>query len=65
MIIKNTNLGMGCKPKTDSLQKLCDEIPGDALLFSMFKIDADPIKCPIKGMVINNKLYARKKIKES
>lgn len=39
---------MGCKGK-ETLQQLCDQIPGDALLFSMFKIDAEPIKCPIKG----------------
>ncbi|CAO1439859.1 unnamed protein product [Diamesa serratosioi] len=31
------------------LSYLCDEIPGDAMLFSMFKINPVPIKCPIKG----------------
>jgi hypothetical protein len=29
---------------------LCDQIPGDAMLYSMFKVDAEPIKCPIKGL---------------
>lgn len=49
---------MGCRGR-ETLQNLCDQIPGDALLYSMFKIDADPIKCPIKGKnVINNKLFA-------
>ena len=50
--------GMGCRGR-ETLQNLCEQIPGDALLFSMFKIDAEPIKCPIKGKhVINNKLFA-------
>ena len=40
--------GMGCRGR-ETLQNLCDQIPGDALLYSMFKVDADPIKCPIKG----------------
>lgn len=49
---------MGCRGR-ETLQNLCDQIPGDALLYSMFKIDADPIKCPIKGKnVIINKLFA-------
>ncbi|KAG5672930.1 hypothetical protein PVAND_003018 [Polypedilum vanderplanki] len=39
---------MGCRNR-ETLQNLCDQIPGDALLYSMFKIDAEPIKCPIKG----------------
>ncbi|CAH1730800.1 unnamed protein product [Chironomus riparius] len=39
---------MGCRGR-ETLQNLCDQIPGDALLYSMFKVDADPIKCPIKG----------------
>lgn len=39
---------MGCRGR-DTLQFLCDQIPGDALLYSMFKTDAEPIKCPIKG----------------
>lgn len=39
---------MGCRPR-ETLQNLCDQIPGDALLYSMFKIDAEPIKCPIRG----------------
>jgi hypothetical protein len=41
-------LGMGCRPR-ETLQNLCDQIPGDALLYSMFKVDAEPIKCPIRG----------------
>lgn len=40
---------MGCRGR-ETLQNLCDQIPGDALLYSMFKVDADPIKCPIRGM---------------
>lgn len=42
------NAGMGCRSK-ETLQFLCEQIPGDALLYSMFKVDAEPIKCPIKG----------------
>ena len=45
--IKN-DLGMGCKGK-ETLQFLCEQIPGDALLYSMFKINAEPVKCPLKG----------------
>jgi hypothetical protein len=41
---------MGCRPR-ETLQNLCDQIPGDALLYSMFKVDAEPIKCPIRGML--------------
>ncbi|CRK89434.1 CLUMA_CG003182, isoform B [Clunio marinus] len=39
---------MGCRGR-ETLQNLCDQIPGDALLYSMFKVDAEPIKCPIRG----------------
>lgn len=48
--LKPHHQGMGCRNR-DTLQNLCDSIPGDALLFSMFKIDAEPIKCPIRGMM--------------
>lgn len=41
---------MGCRGR-ETLQNLCDQIPGDALLYSMFKVDAEPIKCPIRGMM--------------
>lgn len=44
---------MGCRPR-ETLQNLCDQIPGDALLYSMFKIDAEPIKCPIRGELFLN-----------
>ena len=33
----------------ESLQNLSEQIPGDALLYSMFKENAVPIKCPLKG----------------
>lgn len=33
----------------ESLQNLCEQIPGDALLYSMFKENAEPVKCPLKG----------------
>lgn len=46
--LPNCYSGMGCRGR-DTLQFLCDQIPGDALLYSMFKTDAEPIKCPIKG----------------
>lgn len=44
---------MGCRGR-ETLQNLCDQIPGDALLYSMFKVDAEPIKCPIRGMNVDN-----------
>ncbi|XP_055375141.1 uncharacterized protein LOC129607905 isoform X2 [Condylostylus longicornis] len=31
------------------LQNLCDQIPGDALLFSLFREQAEPVKCPLRG----------------
>lgn len=43
---------MGCRGR-ETLQNLCDQIPGDALLYSMFKVDAEPIKCPIRGMKVD------------
>lgn len=49
-------LGMGCRGR-ETLQNLCDQIPGDALLYSMFKVDAEPIKCPIRGKNIRYKTF--------
>ncbi|XP_064121034.1 uncharacterized protein LOC135225640 isoform X3 [Macrobrachium nipponense] len=37
-----------CEPNGD-LGKLCSQITGDALLFSMFRRDALPVPCPLKG----------------
>lgn len=36
------------------LNYYCEQIPGDALLHSMFKIDSEPVKCPspLKGMYL-------------
>lgn len=36
----------------------CEQIPGDAMLYSMFKIDSEPVKCPppLKGMCLFNLL---------
>lgn len=39
---------MGCKGR-ETLHYLCEQIPGDALLYSMFKINPEPIKCPLSG----------------
>ncbi|XP_053667250.1 uncharacterized protein LOC128716355 [Anopheles marshallii] len=39
---------MGCKGR-ETLHYLCEQIPGDALLYSMFKINPEPIKCPMSG----------------
>lgn len=36
----------------ETLQTLCDQIPGDALLYSLFRENAEPVKCPLKGMYI-------------
>jgi hypothetical protein len=40
------------------LQFYCEQIPGDATLHSMFKIDADPVKCPtpLKGMFMQRRI---------
>lgn len=32
------------------MQNLCEQIPGDALLYSMFKENAEPVRCPLKGI---------------
>lgn len=32
-----------------SLQRLCRRIPGDAHLYSMFRLDSVPIECPFEG----------------
>lgn len=37
-----------CK-RRETLQNLCDQIPGDALLYSLFRENAEPVKCPLKG----------------
>ncbi|XP_018790346.1 PREDICTED: uncharacterized protein LOC108969832 isoform X4 [Bactrocera latifrons] len=37
-----------CKGR-ETLQNLCDQIPGDALLYSLFRESAEPVKCPLKG----------------
>lgn len=39
--------GMYCEEK-DTLENLCSQIPGDAQLYSLFRIDAQPIDCPFK-----------------
>ena len=45
------------------LQFYCEQIPGDATLHSLFKIDSEPVKCPapLKGMnmflIFFNSLY--------
>lgn len=33
----------------ESLQSLCSLITGDALLYSMFRVEATPVECPFKG----------------
>lgn len=33
----------------ESLHSLCSLITGDALLYSMFRVDATPVECPFKG----------------
>ncbi|XP_063707345.1 uncharacterized protein LOC134836085 isoform X2 [Culicoides brevitarsis] len=38
----------GCRQR-ETLQYLCEQIPGDALLYSMFKENAEAVKCPLKG----------------
>ncbi|XP_043071167.1 uncharacterized protein LOC6567544 isoform X3 [Drosophila grimshawi] len=40
-----------CKGR-ETLQNLCDQIPGDALLYSLFRESAEPVKCPLKGPFI-------------
>lgn len=38
----------------ESLQNLCEQIPGDALLYSMFKENAEPVRCPLKGTLTSH-----------
>lgn len=45
---KHNYPGPGCRYR-ETLQYLCEQIPGDALLYSMFKENAEPVKCPLKG----------------
>lgn len=35
----------------EMLNYFCEQIPGDAMLYSMFRIDSEPVKCPpsLKG----------------
>lgn len=33
----------------NSLEDLCNEIPGDAVLMSMFRMDGAPVPCPFKN----------------
>ncbi|XP_050677945.1 uncharacterized protein LOC126974451 [Leptidea sinapis] len=35
--------------RRDALPHLCSSITGDALLYSMFRENADPVDCPLKG----------------
>ncbi|XP_073978125.1 uncharacterized protein isoform X2 [Rhodnius prolixus] len=35
--------------REDSLELLCNQINGDALLLSMFRVDAKPVTCPFKS----------------
>ncbi|XP_031633309.1 uncharacterized protein LOC116347051 isoform X3 [Contarinia nasturtii] len=37
-----------CKGR-ETLQNLCEQIAGDALLYSLFKENAEPVKCPLIG----------------
>lgn len=34
---------------TKDLRKLCEAITGDAMLYSMFRLGADPVTCPFRG----------------
>lgn len=38
-----------CKGR-ETLHNLCEQIAGDALLYSLFKENAEPVKCPLRGM---------------
>ncbi|PSN42197.1 hypothetical protein C0J52_19915 [Blattella germanica] len=38
-----------CHKAKASLQSLCSLITGDALLYSMFRVEAMPVDCPFKG----------------
>ncbi|TMW48468.1 hypothetical protein DOY81_006450, partial [Sarcophaga bullata] len=48
---KTNNNADFCKGR-ETLQNLCDQIPGDALLYSLFRESAEPVKCPLKGPFI-------------
>ncbi|ODM98151.1 hypothetical protein Ocin01_08534 [Orchesella cincta] len=44
----NINVSSYCEEK-NTLENLCSQIPGDAQLYSLFRIDAQPEDCPFKG----------------
>lgn len=45
--LNNINIDY-CKGR-ETLQNLCEQIAGDALLYSLFKENAEPVKCPLRG----------------
>ena len=40
---------LSCSPRPRSLQELCRTIPGDAPLFTLFRVDGQSIRCPLQG----------------
>ncbi|XP_066994092.2 uncharacterized protein [Anabrus simplex] len=38
-----------CYDRFENLANMCNQITGDATLFSMFRSDAEPAQCPFKG----------------
>lgn len=43
-----------CKGR-ETLHNLCEQIAGDALLYSLFKENAEPVKCPLRGMSLRQR----------
>lgn len=46
---KNDNIDIDYCKGRETLQNLCEQIAGDALLYSLFKENAEPVKCPLRG----------------
>ena len=43
-------LALSCSPKPGpDLQTMCRTIPGDAPLYTLFRVDTQSIRCPIQG----------------
>lgn len=38
-----------CETRLTDLDNMCNQIPGDAVLLSMYRSEASPVPCPFKG----------------
>ena len=51
---------MSCSPHPgDDIHTMCRAIPGDAPLYTLFRVDTVPIVCPIQGPLLFSYNYGR------